>query len=700
MERSRIKARLNILYTFLHLLRSSSLPRSQISAMSTTGSLLLLAFLSYLTILTAQASVFSYTYCFNQKGNYTNSSMYQTNLDIVLSGLTSNTQIDYGFYNLSHGGQNPDGVSAIGLCRGDVKPNECRSCLKNASILVPNKCPNKKEAMGGYNECVLHYYSLGALESNTPICMKNVNNATDVDKFNQVVSDLLYKLREKAAAGDSLRKYAAANETGPDFLTIFGAVQCTPDLSQQDCSDCLVRATSEIPNCCSTKIGCRIIMPRCNVRFEIGRFFDPVPEDSPSPSPRFSTPTSASGGKSNESRSVIVIVVPIVVAILMLIAAVFIYFRKRKHKETSQPDEADQLDDEIKPTESLQLDFDTIRLATDNFSDANKLGQGGFGPVYKGKLYNGEDIAVKRLSMNSGQGDIEFKNEVILVAKLQHRNLVRLLGFCLERRERLLVYEFLPNKSLDYLLFDPTQRAQLDWEIRYKIIVGIARGLLYLHEDSRLRIIHRDLKTSNILLDEELNPKISDFGMARLFVVDQTQSNTSRIVGTYGYMAPEYLMQGQFSMKSDVFSFGVLVLEIISGKKNSATFHGENSHDCLISFAWKNWREGAASNIIDPVLSNGSRDEIMRCIHIGLLCVQENAADRPTMASISLMLSSHSLSLPLPSQPPFLTNNISLSEINSREYNSSEATRSSERRSNNSVEASKNEVSFTELYPR
>ncbi|KAK7280211.1 hypothetical protein RJT34_25273 [Clitoria ternatea] len=647
---------------------------------------------------TAQPS-FLYHFCMNDKGNYTENSSYQTNLNTLLSTLSTNTQIDFGFYNFSEG-QNSDKVNAIGMCRGDIKPDACRSCLNDSRLLLTQRCPNQKEAIGWYDNCMLRYSNrsiFNTMEPDPTYFLWDQNNATDVDQFNDALRGLVDSLRSKAASGDSLKKYAAGSASGPSFQTIFALLQCTPDLSEQQCNDCLVRAISDISSCCSGKTSGRIGKPSCNLRFDTSPFYDSSADASPSSPPQVPPPPDTSTkGNSNTTRIVIAVVVPIVgIAVLVISACIFL--RARKQRKNVDTEGVGEVEDEIEPTETLQFNFDTIRMATNNFSETNTLGRGGFGPVYKGKLSNGQEVAVKRLSMNSGQGDVEFKNEVQLVAKLQHRNLVRLLGFSLERKERLLVYEFVPNKSLDYFIFDPIKRAHLNWETRYKIIGGIARGLVYLHEDSRLRIIHRDLKASNILLDKEMNPKISDFGMARLFVMDQTQANTSRIVGTYGYMAPEYVMQGQFSVKSDVFSFGVLVLEIVSGQKNSGFRNGDRIED-LIGYAWKSWREGTASNLIDPTLNAGSRNEIMRCIHIGLLCVQDHLADRPTMASVVLMLNSYSHTLPVPTEPAFFMNNRGLSDIQSWEYNS--GTTEPSKLKSKSVKSHSSEVSTDEPYPR
>ncbi|XP_059436760.1 cysteine-rich receptor-like protein kinase 10 [Corylus avellana] len=379
------------------------------------------------------------------------------------------------------------------------------------------------------------------------------------------------------------------------------------------------------------------------------------------------------GGSKTSLLKIVAIVIPIAFSVvLFFIAYCFLRRRARKKCNTLSEENAGV---EITTIESLQFDLDTIDAATDKFSDDNKIGEGGFGMVYKGTFSDGQQIAVKRLSKKYGQGAVEFKNEVVLIAKLNHRNLVRLLGFCEEGDEKLLIYEYVPNKSLDYFLFGlanlnfitstsflfflpflyyPANQRQLDWSGRYKIIGGIAQGILYLHEDSRIRIIHRDLKVSNILLDDNMNAKISDFGLARIFVVDQTQGNTSQIVGTFGYMPPEYVIHGRYSVKSDVFSFGVLLLEIISGKKNSCFYKSELDED-LLSYAWKQWRSGTPMELLDPTVRHScSRNEVTRCIQMGLLCVQEDPANRPTMASIVLMLNSYSVTLPSPMQPPFL----------------------------------------------
>ncbi|QHN96751.1 G-type lectin S-receptor-like serine/threonine-protein kinase [Arachis hypogaea] len=296
------------------------------------------------------------------------------------------------------------------------------------------------------------------------------------------------------------------------------------------------------------------------------------------------------------------------------------------------------------------FDLSGLANATGNFSIKNKFGEGGFGPVYKGLLKNGQEISIKRLCRGSVQGLKEFKNEIAPIVKLQHRNLVKLHRYCIHNEEKMLVYEYMPKKSLDFFIFDQTRRKFLDWLKCFRMIFGIAKGLLYLHRDSRLRIIHRDFKASNVLLDSEMNPKISDFGLARILGGDQIAATTRRVVGTYGYMAPEYAIDGNLSVKSDVFSFGVLLLEILSEKKNKGN-HWENESTDLIGYAWDLWtKERPLETVDDILIESCNLSQVLRCIHISLLCLEQHPYARPDMSSVIMMFGSE-IALPKPKRP-------------------------------------------------
>ncbi|KAG0468521.1 hypothetical protein HPP92_017849 [Vanilla planifolia] len=327
---------------------------------------------------------------------------------------------------------------------------------------------------------------------------------------------------------------------------------------------------------------------------------------------------------SNKKKHLLTIIIPLVFLLLIFLCIGLYLLKKKRNHDAFH---AYVKESRGKEMELPLFDMITIETATMNFSSANKLGEGGFGSVYKGQLRDGQEIAVKRLSRYSFQGLDEFMNEVMLIANLQHRNLVRLL--------------------------DKTNGKLLGWPQRFEIILGVARGLLYLHQDSRLLIVHRDLKVSNVLLDKDMNPKISDFGMARIVKGDKQEESTEKVVGTYGYMSPEYAMHGIFSVKSDVFSFGVIILEIITGKKNRVVDPSE-PHISLVGHAWQLWSENRSLELVDDALNcEYSACQFLRCMQIGLLCVQEDTDERPTMASVVLMLGSEGVALPEPKKPGF-----------------------------------------------
>ncbi|XP_026425318.1 putative receptor-like protein kinase At4g00960 [Papaver somniferum] len=638
--------------------------------------------------------------------NYTNGSKFQSNLNILFPSIIQNR-----YYNATVG-QSPDTVYGSIQCRGDVTLDACQNCVQ--MITQVNKefdnCPNSKQAIVWYDTCMLRYsdqdYFTIMLEG-PRYYLVNRNNVPNPSQFKPILNDLLTGLFGEAGSSGFYTNFATADKDITNRTKLYGLVQCTADIPSSSCSRCLFRAMDVLPGCCDGKEGARVIGPSCMLRYELYSFYESTitsstpPLSSPTPLklPSSTNTTVANANKNNSSKLTISIVVPSVVALVFAIASGFFCFRRKR----TQKKKYNYVDDETPVTaESLQFNFSTISAATDNFSEANKLGEGGFGSVYKGTLPDGRDIAVKRLSKYSGQGDHEFKNEVTLVAKLQHRNLVNLVGFSLAGEEKLLIYEYMPNASLDQFLFDPTKCTQLDWERRFKIIAGISRGLVYLHEESRLKIIHRDLKASNILLDMDMNPKIADFGMARLFVHDQTQERTSKIVGTYGYMAPEYIMHGHFSVKSDVFSFGVLILEILSGHKNSSFYQSDVAQD-LLSYVWRHWNDGSAIEILDPTLKDTySRNEVVRCIHVALLCVQENIADRPTMPTVIHMLNSYSATDPaLPLSPAFfIGSTVNMEPQSNLGYSEEQGSSKNESVTSEVGAGSVNGVTISELDPR
>ncbi|CAA7018245.1 unnamed protein product [Microthlaspi erraticum] len=595
---------------------------------------------------------------------------YDLNRRLILSSLTSNVTTHNGFFNSSFG-QDPNQIFIIGMCIPGTKPDTCSDCIRDASDSLLQSCPNQTEAYTWPDTCMVRYtnsYFSGELVTEPSEVTVNNNTGGDIINYNITVFDIigedLMSRTVTPAPGRGHKYYAADVASLADLQTMYAMMQCTPDVRPGFCGLCLRDNLDDYKSCCRDKPGGSIVRPTCFIRWDLRPFagaFENITLPPPPPPPSLTPPvresanTTGKDGKKISIGIIIAIVVPIVVILVLLVVGVLVWRRKKLHQEVVQ------VNDKITSVDSLQFEFKTIEAATDKFSESNMIGRGGFGEVYRGMLTSGTEVAVKRLSKTSGQGAEEFKNEAVLVTKLQHRNLVRLLGFCLEGEEKILVYEFVPNKSLDYFLFDPTKQRELDWTRRYNIIKGIARGLLYLHQDSRLTIIHRDLKASNILLDADMSPKIADFGMARRFEVDQSHANTRRIVGTYGYMSPEYAMRGHFSTKSDVYSFGVMILEIISGKNNSSFYHiDDDATSNLVTHAWRLWRNGSRLELVDPTIEESyDRDEATRCIHIALLCVQENPADRPTLSAIILMLTSIATFLPVPRAPGFCLSNVS-----------------------------------------
>ncbi|KAF8689299.1 hypothetical protein HU200_042095 [Digitaria exilis] len=609
-------------------------------------------------------------------------SRYLANINLIGAALPTNASSSPELFATAAIGAAPDKVWGLALCRGDANASYCLSCLVQASRDLPNACPYNEDAAIYYDQCMLHYSPTGfpaiaVDDSSTTYESFDYGDVSleESTRFNGVRAVLMNATADYAAH-NSTRRYAAgeADMDLPNFPKLYSWAQCTPDLRPARCRRCLAGVIALLPQLYTNSSVGMVLGVRCSVRYQTDPFIDgpmmvrlgaapppkaAAPAQAPAPAPAIGpavvapAPAAASG-----AGLVLIAVLPILAAINLVTLLCFWRRRKRRRMPPTKNTDYTKEAEDMESVDSMLMDISTLRAATGDFAESNKLGEGEFGAVYKGVLPDGDEIAVKRMSKSSSQGVEELKNELAVVAKLKHKNLVSLVGVCLEQQERLLVYEFVPNRSLNLFIYDTNKRAQLDWGKRYNIISGIARGLQYLHEDSQLKVVHRNLKASNILPDSDMNPKISDFGLARIFSREQSQAVTNHVVGAHGYMAPEYAMRGNYSVKSDAFSFGVMVLEIVSGRKNKDSSDSRRSED-ILTLVWEHWMAGTVLEIVDPAMDGCfSEDDVRRCIYIGLLCVQGNPGDRPMMSSVVMMLGSNTVSLQAPCKPASFASNV------------------------------------------
>ncbi|XP_031100248.1 cysteine-rich receptor-like protein kinase 2 isoform X2 [Ipomoea triloba] len=430
--------------------------------------------------------------------------------------------------------------------------------------------------------------------------------------------------------------------------TVYVVANCWKTVD--NCRECLGNASRSMLQCLPSSEG-RALYTGCFMRYSGINFLDPIISNG-GLNRTYGDLNRTNGGLSRGKVIIIIVAVVCSVIVLILIA---LYIKLKRIHNTKGPNAAQKLAMMLHDS-SLNFKYSVLEKATGSFDEANKLGQGGFGSVYKGVLPDGREVAIKKLLFNTTKRAEDFYNEVNIISSIEHKNLVKLLGCSFSGPESLLVYELLPNKSLDQFIFDPEKGKILNWNKRFNIITRIAEGLIYLHGNSTKRIIHRDIKASNILLDSRLHAKIADFGLARSFQADKSHISTA-IAGTLGYMAPEYVARGQLTEKADVYSFGVLLLEIVARRQNNKCTTPEYSGS-LVNIVWVHFQQGAVEELFDPNLmlhncGNSVRSEASRAVHVGLLCTQEIPSRRPYMSKALEMLMKKEEHLPTPSKPAF-----------------------------------------------
>lgn len=569
---------------------------------------------------------------------YVNSTAFSDNLDSVLQSLFSNLSTDGFATSMQIDSGKTDPVYGLAVCRRYLNASECSQCVKEASILAKTVCPQVNGARIHLDGCFLRYennsfYSEALDPADDAYCAGT--NSIGAQTAQVLSAQLINNTLENNG-------YAVGSTNG----SLYGLVQCWPSLNISSCQRCMTEAQTKLLTCPPQSEG-RGIEAGCFMRYSTYSFFT----DKQTSAPPNLTPSS---GKSS-SKTVSILLGSIGGAALVTVMC-FILFcgfsRRIKQRENYK-----RTDENLAARgnfEEFIFDYELLRCSTANFDRNNILGRGGFGEVYKGTLSDGRVVAVKKLNERQEitQAAEEFLTEVRVLTSVRHRNLVRLLGCCTRGRQRLLVYEYMSNNSLNKHLFGKIE-SHLSWESRLNIIVGTTKGLAYLHEDSIVRIIHRDIKCGNILLDDKFNPKIADFGLARFFPEDKSHLST-RFGGTIGYTAPEYAVHGQLTEKADIYSYGIVVLEIVSGRKSVDTNLPEPMQ-ILLQWVWNRYEDNQVLDIVDPTLEGQfPREQVLRVITVALLCTQGSWALRPAMSQVASMLTNNLEIVTQPTQPVFI----------------------------------------------
>ncbi|XP_059077443.1 cysteine-rich receptor-like protein kinase 42 isoform X2 [Cryptomeria japonica] len=573
---------------------------------------------------------------------YKNLTAFNHNQAAVFGSLASNLSSNGSHFATSViDNDTTDPVYGLVQCREYLTPNECLQCFTAAKAKVKKFCPKSNGAKIHLDGCFLRF------ENNTFFDegedggdAENCSTVSETVDFSNTAYGLLSRLIQNASTNDG---YAVGS-----LNSIYALVQCVESLNNDTCQSCLRDARERLTTNCLLIQEAHALMAGCFIRYANYPFF----------SHNLTASTeNENGSKSKRVRILLGSIGGGILLAAMCVAVLCRYCQCRQRFKSFIPVFAKREED-LDAREVIEqvtiYNYETLRDATANFNPSNLLGKGGFGEVYKGKLLDGKVIAVKKLSeRQKTQAMNEFLTEVKLISSVRHRNLVRLLGCCSHGHERLLVYEFMSNNSLDKHLFGMF----LDWETRLNITVGTARGLAYLHEESNVRIVHRDIKPGNILLDDKFLPKIADFGLARFYPEGESHVST-KVGGTIGYTAPEYVVRGQLTEKADVYSFGVVVLEIVSGRK-CIDQKLPDPLQLLLQWIWQLYESEQILEMVDPKLKGEyPQEQMVRVIRIALLCVKASPSQRPSMTQIVSMLTSNSEITDQPTKPAFLESNV------------------------------------------